>query len=833
MSEVWSDKLEDEVASMVAADGKLFVSTLAGRVLCYGPAEVEAQLYPLEAPAETPPGDWAGRVGEILESTGARDGYALCLGVGSGGLIEELARQSELHVVGIDADASKVEALRQRFDDLGLYGARVALIAADPAELTLPPYVANLIVSEDPATLANVAPQWLLRPVRPYGGAVCLALPRRAHRRFAARVAEADLAGAEVERAGDWTILRRVGPLPGAGEWTHQYGDAANSVVSADTLARAPLGLLWFGGSSNVDILPRHGHGPPEQVVGGRLFIEGPNSIRAQDVYTGRVLWKRELDGFGRAYDNTSHQPGANSLGSNFSSAADGIYAVWDGRCLRLDPATGETISEFTLPPAAGEEEPQGWGFVSVYRDLLIAGASPIVFDGEKPLGTFDNWDATSSAAIVALNRYSGEVLWSYDSRLAFRHNTVCVADERLFCIDRLPDAIEAKLDRRGEESPIEPRLSALDVRTGRELWSTTEDIFGTWLSCSVEHGLLLQAGRPSRDMLSGEPGDRMITYRVADGTVVWNREHSYQGPPLLHGETIITQGQAFDLLDGERRLRANPLTGVEIPWQWERTYGCNTAIASTALLTFRSGAAGFYDLTNNGGTGNLGGFKSGCTSNLVVADGVLNAPDYTRTCVCSYQNQTSLALVHDPEVELWTWTGLKADEERVLRLGLNLGAPGDRMAENGTLWLEYPVTGGPQPALEIAAEPEEPRWFRRHTSRISGDAHRWVGASGAEGLSDLSVRLAADDDAPRAYTVTLYFAEPDALVAGQRVFDVTLQGVPALRGFDIAREAGGSHRVIARSFEGVQVGAELSIGLVAGPGSEPPVLCGVEVVAE
>src|SRR2546427_4621223 len=44
--------------------------------------------------------------------------------------------------------------------------------------------------------------------------------------------------------------------------------------------------------------------------------------------------------------------------------------------------------------------------------------------------------------------------------------------------------------------------------------------------------------------------------------------------------------------------------------------------------------------------TGNLGGFRSSCTNNLVVAGGLLTAPDYTRTCTCSYQNQTSLALV-------------------------------------------------------------------------------------------------------------------------------------------------------------------------------------------
>jgi len=31
----------------------------------------------------------------------------------------------------------------------------------------------------------------------------------------------------------------------------------------------APPGIRWFGGNSNLDMLPRHGHGPPEQIIGG------------------------------------------------------------------------------------------------------------------------------------------------------------------------------------------------------------------------------------------------------------------------------------------------------------------------------------------------------------------------------------------------------------------------------------------------------------------------------------------------------------------------------------------------------------------------------------
>ena len=60
-------------------------------------------------------------------------------------------------------------------------------------------------------------------------------------------------------------------------------------------------------------------------------------------------------------------------------------------------------------------------------------------------------------------------------------------------------------------------------------------------------------------------------------------------------------------------------------------------------------------DLLNDGGTGNFGGFRSSCTNNLIVAGGLLNVPDYTRNCTCSYQNQCSLALVPMADVEVWT----------------------------------------------------------------------------------------------------------------------------------------------------------------------------------
>src|SRR5262249_18791578 len=148
---------------------------------------------------------------------------------------------------------------------------------------------------------------------------------------------------------------------------------------------------------------------------------------------------------------------------------------------------------------------------------------------------------------------------------------------------------------------------------------------------------------------------------------------------------------------------------------------GCNTPAASEHLMTFRSGAAGYCDLSGDCGTGNFGGIRSGCTNNLVVAGGVISAPDYTRTCTCSYQNQTSLALVPMSEAEMWTSFGKRQGQGPVRRLGLNFGAPGDRKADDGTLWLEYPSVGGASPTVRVKMSVQPLEYFRHHSSRIQG----------------------------------------------------------------------------------------------------------------
>jgi hypothetical protein len=80
---------------------------------------------------------------------------------------------------------------------------------------------------------------------------------------------------------------------------------------------------------------------------------------------------------------------------------------------------------------------------------------------------------------------------------------------------------------------------------------------------------------------------------------------------------------------------------------------------------------------------------------------------------------------------------------------------------------------------------------------------------------------------------VKLTFAELEGLKPGERVFDVALQGQEALKGFDIAKEAGGAMMGVVKEFKGVKVQKDLVVSLTSLSPKAGPLLCGIEAVLE
>ena len=905
----WQDRVEGDVFRMIAARDRLFVVTTQGRIYAFGPTEREPMVHSYNPePIRSSDDEWAGRTSRLLETSGAADGYALMFGIGTGRLLEELLLQSDLHIVAFDPDEEVVQSLRDRFSKAGLYGKRVAIHRGDAMSMRLPDYIAELIVSEDPVAggleAGEAFAEALYRPLRPYGGTVYLPIggsrwyrlfSEDKQQTFAATVENAELENARISKHGDHVLLSRPGPLPGSDTWTHQYSNAANTTYSADDRVRAPLGITWFGGPSNEKVLPRHLSGPVPQVVEGRLIIMGVNHLSARCVYTGRELWSVELPLVGENFTSLEHeaaqqeqqapvyfpnQPGANTIGSPYVTTTDGVYIIFEDRLLKLDLKTGEQLSEFDLPnrdelpdeitdeamneiqksyaAQITEEDKRRWGYLITSGDYLVVAAYPHFFDDGRP-GKTDNWNATSSEFLIVMDRFSGEIKWVHQARYGFRHNAIAVSDERVFIMDNLSSEIQSRLERRGIVPEIRPQILAFDIHDGTQLWNYEDHVFGTWLSYSQEYDVLLQSGRRGgkRD-LADEPNDELLMLRGQDGSELWRRYERHAGPVALHQaqQRIISgRGQrSLDLLTGEIYMVPNPINGNLEPWRYDHAYGCGTQNVSKHLITFRSGAAGYTDLLNGSGTGNLAGFRAGCTNNLIVADGLLNAPDYTRSCSCSYQLQTSLAFVHMPDVEKWTFNAFSDPEPGSIRqVGINLGAPGSRVFEN-VMWINYPMEGDwsgleqrinrmPLPSIPVEISYDGiPQWFTGHSLEIKeeNNGYRWVSASGLEGISSIRLEgLFNDNSNPSdgsTYTVRLHFAEPNEIAKGERVFDVLLQGDKILQGLDIIDKAGGFQRVFVAEIEGISPNekGELLLEFLPSAGSKhKALLSGLDVRLE
>ena len=274
-----------------------------------------------------------------------------------------------------------------------------------------------------------------------------------------------------------------------------------------------------------------------------------------------------------------------------------------------------------------------------------------------------------------------------------------------------------------------------------------------------------------------------------AEGTVLWNKK--------LGASVPFRSVLGFDLKTGDRKMVVHPVTGQKIPMVIPSHATCRDGVASANLVTKVGVGGGYYDLSQNHMADLVlgGGPRPECLANWMPANGVLSAP-LTVHCYCGHPLRTSFSLVPRREVgEMWTggWRDRPAGGA-VWRAGINFGAPGARISDNGTLWMNSGKSGKiGRGLLSASFDANEPRRFYSHSSRLRGNGIKWVAASGLEGAGQIRIKLRA---VQCPYTVRLHFAEPAMETRpGERVFNVSLQGKEVLKDFDVVTEAGGSYR--------------------------------------
>lgn len=616
----WQTSIDGTPARMLAADDRLFVVTKEGSLYCFGAEQTQPKTYAVEQGRGAPQSDqWTAKAADILKQSGVSDGYCLALGLGTGRLVEELVSQSKLDIIVLEPDAKQVDVSRRKLHAKGLYGSRVHVIPAAWTSLRLPPLLASLVVAEDlqEATFksSSAATERLFGSLRPYGGTACLPLSPERHAAFAPRVNEAKLAGAQVKRHGDWTLLIRAGALPDSADWTHENGDAAGTFASQDRGARPPFAVLWFGGG--VDRVIPCLQGPAPRIAGGRMFLRVGNDLHAADIYTGRHLWQRTMRGFGE-----------------FVAVEDALYVVSGKVCLRLDPATGATAAEIPVPLGSPPGKGPGWQQIRI-RDKFLVGAA-----GEQ---------------LVCADRHTGALLW----KVPCKRDTfgIAVGNDKVFCVDYWAAARR----RRGEPGTEEATISAVDLVSGKILWQQTAN---TPAEEAAKSGDLPSTLNPQ--LAFCEPKDVLVFsrhrstaggYRGATGELLWSKDLPCKDPPrsytsaqppiVLAGLLITHGGEVIDPSTGE--------TAGKRMWKGmnPELRGCGRALGSPCLITVRDSNASYFDLAS-GEHIYFRGIRAGCTNNFLPAGGILNAPNFARQCTCNWPLSVSLGLVTMPDAAAW-----------------------------------------------------------------------------------------------------------------------------------------------------------------------------------
>lgn len=873
--ELWTGKVEGKARGLAVADGRLFVSSDTGAIHCFGSKDAEA-LGAVEQPATASPfpSDELTPVFEaaaehIVRTTGVTRGHCLVLGCGTGRLAFELAKRTELQICGIEPDREKAQAARAALNAAGLHGARVLVQHGEPSQAPFSDYFANLVVSEEAITSGRMpdGAREAFRLLKPHGGTISIGQPAVAKGKVeplaktAVRqwLADEGIDGGRVtEEDGVWLDFRR-GPLPGAGSWTHQYAEPGNTTCSDDQLVRCPLGVLWFGAPGPRQMAERHRRAAAPLATAGRLFIlgegeadrigGGENSVTAYDSYNGLKLWERKIRGALRV--SVTHDAG------NSAANADGLFVAVDDKCLRFDAATGETTLTYTMPPAA-DGKPRRWGYVAVVGDALYGSRTA---------------KGRVADCIFALDLATGKLRWKHESE-SIAQGSIAIGDGRLFFaaanvtqeqrgealseqikdLHRMSDSERAEFEKKLKDAAVH-RVVALDVATGEKRWEEPVEITGAvggayWCSLGaiykrdvlVLFGVFLD-GHYWQQFFGGQfDSRRVVALSGADGGLLWQQRIGYRVRPIVIGDELHAEPWAYDLQTGKQKTRVHPVTGNEETWQFARPgHHCGCPAASPHTMLFRSYNLGWYDLDNDYGTQHFGAQRPGCWINFVPANGLLMMPEASSGCMCPFANSCTVVFKSREENRQWAYFSQPGPMTPVKRLGLNLGAPGDRKDASGALWLGYPRPGGSlvlQFKVGLSFFPgwsyfkHDPAWLE-----IEETDKPWLFRSGVRGLRQCTLPLTQPGDGTARYTVRLAFAELDHEAAGKRVFDVKLQGNVVAKEFDVFKEAGAKNRPIVKEFRGIDAADELVVEFVpAVAGATPeelPILQGIEVERE
>ena len=654
---IWTAPVEGKAFGLSVCHGGLYVSTDKGQIHCFR-SGLKTGTKVITAKTQTNPylDDsltklYIRAAKLITEQTGITKGYCLVLDNGSGRLAYELARKTDLKIVGVEKNSSQITAAQTALDKAGLYG-RVVVHQKESDKLPYTQYFANLITSDQALRTGELpaSPDEVFKVLRPYGGTVALVLPAdKFNRQKLQTWGQPFLNDWNVQNMGEivlaWASRKE---LEGAGEWTHIYAEPGNVACSGDTIVKGYMAVQWFGQPGPRDMIDRHHRNIPPLVKDGRLFAPGDNVVFAVDAYNGTIEWKIEV-------------PNSRRLGAFLdcgSMAVDEkfLYLAAEDKCHAFDVETGQRQIPYKLPQLISSE-PRQWGLVA-YTDNILFGSgrrkgasyTETSYEADDSLW-YRDMKVVVSDYLFAMDKTKRRLLWKYKSGLVL-NTTIAIGGGRIYFIEtNSPKAMADTLGRMPVKTLFDggdQYLTALDTGTVEVLFKETIDVsnFEEPVYINYAKDILLLSG----SRLDGRSIHYYYNaYDARSGKLLWQKDHNtklaidgshgeYNRHPTIIDETVYAWPYTYTLKTGEK---------VE-GWEFDRHgHGCGGVSASAQCLFWRGSNPWMYDLGPNGGPRQLNKVsRPGCWINIIPAGGLVLIPESSSGCTCGFPIQTSMAFI-------------------------------------------------------------------------------------------------------------------------------------------------------------------------------------------
>ncbi|MBN2594534.1 MAG: methyltransferase domain-containing protein [Sedimentisphaerales bacterium] len=591
----------------------------------------------------------------IVNTIGINKGVCIDYGCGQGRLAYELAKRSELKIIGFEQDAAAVAQARNYLDQAKVYGTQVHILEAPLTALKCNDYSANLIVSDkiiSSGTCPGSAAE-IFRVLRPDGGVAFLGQPDSCPSPLVRSALENWLNAASLtynitqDPNGLWANISRD-PLAGAGSWKHFYADLANTANSGDTRIQGSLKMLWHGNPGPRYIIDRHNKPMSSLYHKGIVITPGLHRLMAYDIYNGSRYWDMAIPESGRSV--TLRDCGWVALDDNYA------YTLHKDDCVALNLKTGEPTLFFQTPQLVDGQK-RNWGFIAVEGNNIFGtgqkeGASRIGHSLEYALESYRDYKPIGTGEyLYCYDKNTGTIKWTYQRAggSAIVSPSIVITGDYIYFIESRNPAALTDSDGRVPATVLMQDnyeyLVKINKNTGVEATGSPKQItlpfeHSTFLSYAPAVDLLIATGSRNNPGMQYEncafsPADLSNSWNCNFYIGTTNTNHGEQDQhPCIVGSTMFVRYYKIDLTNG-----------TTTSFSLQRT-GCGTQASCSNRLFARYSNPSMFEITSTTATKLTNDSRPGCWVSIIPAGGLVLVPEGDAGCTCDYPVQSTMVFV-------------------------------------------------------------------------------------------------------------------------------------------------------------------------------------------